>query len=249
MANHLSAIGFPADSEADVMAVVERAGREGHAIPSRSGAYYVLAPGGGPELWVQIRRDKKGQPKFAGFNPHFRGDARMRFGAIAAIRSDDYPMEGTLEGWADPADETPESGVFPLSVEIPDFEISVADIVFLRTLEIQISAFAHLATCFLDANAFVRDGVKMGGVGMATKSFIPLGAFKGEKASTAFFCGEILKAQVKTNPSGGGKYNYVLVDTLGGQIDMVADMSVLIGEPRVGGIAQCQGWLSARLAE
>jgi hypothetical protein len=249
MASHLSAIGFTAGSKADVWALVERAGREGRAIPSRTGAYYVLAPEGGPELWVQIRRDENGQPKFDGFNPHFRGPARMRVAAVAAMRRDDYPMEGTLEGWADPADETPESGVFPLSVDIPDFDISVADMVFPRTLEIQISAFAHLVTCFLDANAFARDGVKMGGVGMATKSFIPLGAFKGEKPSTALFCGEILEAQVKTNPSGGGRYQHLLVDTLGGQIDMVADMSVLIGEPRVGGIAQCQGWLSARLAE
>ena len=104
------------------MAVVQRAGREGRPIPSRTGTYYLLAPGGGPELWVQIRMDKDGQSKLAGFNPHFRGHARMRFGAIGAQPAIDFPMEGTLEGWADAADETPESGIFPLSVEVPDFE-------------------------------------------------------------------------------------------------------------------------------
>src|SRR5205823_1909451 len=81
------------------MAVVQRAGREGRPIPSRTGTYYLFAPGGGPELWVQIRMDKDGQSKLAGFNPHFRGHARMRFGAIGAQPATDFPMEGTLEGW------------------------------------------------------------------------------------------------------------------------------------------------------
>jgi len=248
MASHLSSIGFRANSEAEVMAVVQRAGREGRPIPSRTGTYYLLAPGGGPELWVQIRRDKDGQPELAGFNPHFRGHARMRFGAIGAQPAPDYPMEGTLEGWADPADETPESGVFPLSVEVPDFEISVADMTFPRNLEIQIAAFAHLATCFPDESAFARDSVKMGGARMARKSFIPLGAFKDAKPSTALFCGEILEAHLKTNSTSREQYQHLLVDTLGGQIDVVADAGVLVGKPGAGCIVQCQGWLSARLA-
>ena len=231
------------------MAVVQRAGREGRPIPSRTGTYYLLAPGGGPELWVQIRMDKDGQSKLAGFNPHFRGHARMRFGAIGAQPAIDFPMEGTLEGWADPADETPESGIFPLSVEVPDFEISVADMTFPRNLEIQIAAFAHQATCFPDESAFARDSVKMGGAGMARKSFIPLGAFKDAKPSTALFCGDIREAHLQTNPTSRATYHHLLVETLGGQIDMVADMSVLVGKPRAGGIVQCQGWLSARLAE
>ena len=84
---------------------------------------------------------------------------------------------------------------------------------------------------------------------MAAQSFIPLGAFKGQEPSTGLFCGEILEAQVKVNPATGGRYHHLHVETLGGQIDVVADISVLIGEARVGGIAQCEGWLSARLAE
>jgi hypothetical protein len=173
----------------------------------------------------------------------------MRFGATRAERAHEYPLEGTLEGWADPADETPESGTYPLSVDVPDFEISIADILFPRNLDIQVAAFAHLATCFPDEEAFAADGVKMGGRGMAAKSFIPLGQFKDQQPSTALFCGEILEAQIKVNPATSGKYHHLLVETLGGQIDIVADIGVLLGEPRVEGIAQCQGWLSARLAE
>jgi hypothetical protein len=115
-------------------------------------------------------------------------------------------------------------------------------------VDIQVAAFAHTATCFLDQEALARDGLKMGGPGMAAKSFIPLGAFKGQQPSTGLFCGEILEAEVKINPATGGTYQHLLVETLGGQIDVVADLTVLSGETRIGGIVQCQGWLSARLA-
>ena len=248
MPSHLSSIGFPAVSKEDVMAVIQRAAREGLPIPSRKGEYVLWAPGGGPELWVQIETKQKGQRTLAGFHPHFRGQARMKFGATGAKASEAYPLEGVLYGWVDPEDENPESGAFPISLDVPDFELAMANVTFPRNVDIQVAAFAHTATCFLDQDALARDGLKMGGPGMAAKSFIPLGAFKGQQPSTGLFCGEILEAEVKINPATGGTYQHLLVETLGGQIDVVADLTVLSGETRIGRIVQCEGWLSARLA-
>ena len=50
MPSHLTSIGFPAVSKEDVMAVIQKAAREGLPIPSRKGEYVLWAPGGGPEL-------------------------------------------------------------------------------------------------------------------------------------------------------------------------------------------------------
>ncbi len=210
MPSHLSSIGFVAASKEDFMAVVQQAASKGRLIHARTAEYCLWEPGGGPELWVQLQITQQGQRTLLGFNPHFRGLARMRFGATGATASSEYPLEGNLEGWADPVDEKPESGVFPISLAVPDFELSVAGLTFPRNLDIQVAAFAHKLTCFPDEEAFERE--------------------------------------LKVNPAAGGRYHHLFVETLGGQVDVVADPSVLVGEASVGGIVQCEGWLSARLA-
>src|SRR6266550_8870482 len=249
MPSHLSSIGFVAASKEDFMAVVQQAASKGRLIHARTAEYCLWEPGGGPELWVQLQITQQGQRTLLGFNPHFRGLARMRFGATGATASSEYPLEGNLEGWADPVDEKPESGVFPISLAVPDFELSVAGLTFPRNLDIQVAAFAHKLTCFPDEEAFEREGPKMiGDRGMAKKSLIPMGSFEGQQPSTAIFCGEIMGAELKVNPAAGGRYHHLFVETLGGQVDVVADPSVLVGEASVGGIVQYEGWLSARLA-
>jgi hypothetical protein len=127
--------------------------------------------------------------------------------------------------------------------------VSLAGLTFPRNLDVQIAAFAYRLGCFPDEQAFEREGLKTpGGIGMAAKSFIPLDIFEGQRPSTALFCGEIVGIEVTANPATGQTYHHLLIETLGGQIDVVADPSVVVGEAHPGGIVQCAGWLSARLA-
>ena len=90
---------------------------------------------------------------------------------------------------------------------------------------------------------------------MASKSFIPSGLFspdgKRDKMSRhdrfGIFAGEIKEFELKTNELSGEKFYWFLVETLGGEVDVVADPKLIPNEPKIGGIVSGQFWLSGRL--
>jgi hypothetical protein len=63
----------------------------------------------------------------------------------------------------------------------------------------------------------------------------------------AFFTGHILKAEKRINGSSGLPFWWLLLDSLKGTFDIVAAPKSLREEPRVGGIAQGNFWLSGRV--
>jgi len=93
----------------------------------------------------------------------------------------------------------------------------------------------------------------------AAKSFVPVGlfAFDAENESVDLsivrpigkFTGEIKEYELKTNELSGEKFYWFLIDTFGGEVDIVADVKLISGEPNIGGIVSGQFWLSGRITE
>lgn len=87
----------------------------------------------------------------------------------------------------------------------------------------------------------------------AAESFIPSGLFHvGEGSSPraeAIFTGRIIETSEILNEQSKNKFTWVLIKTLGGEIDVVIDHELVTKELRVGGILSGSFWLSAKFID
>jgi hypothetical protein len=250
--SHLSDLGFTVTME-EFQRLVMQAATEGEVLPSAHGCYVRWSPGAGIELWVQADSEKQ----LVGCNPHFAGAGRMRVGLIKPLGNPERPLDGGFYGWADPKDAEPESGEYPFVADAPDYDLIQERFTPLRTVEVQIAAFAHELHCFADEAAF--DASQEGKPGFAAESFIPTGLFHHDieqleaqttrEQAQALFCGHILQAEQRTNPTTGSVFHALLVRTLGGTVDVVADPALVQDRPTVGGIVHGTFWLSGRILD
>ncbi len=65
--------------------------------------------------------------------------------------------------------------------------------------------------------------------------------------ATGIFTGIIKQFEKKRNELTSEEFYWLLVDTLGGEVDVVADIRYFEKEPVVNGILQGQFWLSGQL--
>ncbi len=197
---------------------------------------------------MQIGRDRE----FAGINPHFHGPARMRVGLTAYMPSETPSvLDGSFHGWSEPAmQEGGEEmgGTYPFVFDAPDASVH-RNLTLPKIVEVQVAAFAHEIALFENEAAFyashTEDSLKMG-----AESFIPSGLFgdrEGKTKALGLFVGKILAAEQKTNSLTQESYWWALVQTLGGQFDVVIDPELLEGPPVVGGLLQGSFWLSGRI--
>ncbi len=63
----------------------------------------------------------------------------------------------------------------------------------------------------------------------------------------AIFAGVIKEFELKKNALSGNNFYWFLVDTLGGETDVVADIKLVPIEPQIGGVVSGQFWLSGKL--
>ena len=136
--------------------------------------------------------------------------------------------------------------------DVPDHKI-VSNIVLPQTLDIQLSAFAQEFSYYESETAFSsgqEDEPKW-----AAQSFVPSGLFNfdeekdsGPPEALGIFAGVIKESEKKTNQFTEQDYYWMLVDTLGGEIDVVADLRYFDQKPpQKGGVVHGQFWLSGRL--
>ncbi|MCF7788991.1 MAG: hypothetical protein K9N47_22895 [Prosthecobacter sp.] len=216
-------------------------------LPSIDGTYLQWRSTCGAELWLQIDRNRE----YAGINPHFHGPARMRVGLTAYMPSETPSvLDGSFHGWSEPAvaaESNEMTGTYPFVFDAPDASVHRN-----QTLpiigEVQIAAFAHEIALFEDEATFyaaqTEDSLKM-----AAESFIPSGLFGDREGTKArgLFVGKILAVEHKTNSLTNISYWWALVQTLGGQFDVVIDPALVERQPVVGGLVQGSFWLSGRI--
>jgi hypothetical protein len=256
MVSHFNSIGFSVRTESEFVAVLERACREGRSAAEEPagadgpGRYAVWSPngGGGAQMWVQ--QDAAG--RVIGCNPHYAGRGRVRLGVTAVRPDPDHPLDGALYGWVNPdSDSLPDSGDYPVLIDLPDYRNVAAALGNPpRTLTLQVAAFAHELTLFESEEEYEGHRSLSESLKFAATAFLPSGLFCPEPApplAHAIFAGRIEAWERHHNAATGEPFYALLVRTLGGTYDVVADPSQVEVTPRVGGIARGSFWLSGRV--
>ncbi len=251
--SNLSDIGFPVRNEQDVNQMLMDIMKNLKTIPCPPrGYYFKFEDKSGAEIYMQTNDAQE----IMGFNPAFVGKSQRKVGLTKIIERDTSDLDGAFYAWANPTDEDVEhTGDYPFVFDVPDFRTK-DNIELPKVLDIQLTAFAsNDFQVFSDKKDF--DSTQNGEPKVASKSFIPKGLFYvGENGEIvdieppqahAILTGEIKDFELRTNEWTGEKFYWFLVETFGGEIDVVADSKLLEGEPSVGGILKGSFWLSGKI--
>jgi len=247
--SNLSDIGFPVQSEQDVNVLITETINYVESIKCPQGFYLRFADASGAEIYLQGNNEQE----LIGFNPHFAGKSRRKVGLTKAIERDSSELDGGFHAWANPIKNEPESGDYPFVFDVPDFRM-IENLQFPQTCEIQLTAFASNDFKIYESKKDyfnAQDSEPK----FASKSFIPSGLFTPDDNTTAIepprpvgiFAGEVKEFELKTNELSNEKFYWFLVNTLGGEVDVVADVKLISIEPQIGGIVNGQFWLSGRI--
>ena len=246
MPSHMSDIGFQLNSQDDFHQLASQACEEGEALETDNGTYIRWAPGEGIELWAQLDRDND----VIGLNPHFRGKGLMRVGLVQEVsRPEGTPLDGSFHAWANPPEDDPEEGEFPLVFDVPNYQLRKVQLPSI--LHVQLAAFAHELQSYESDEAYEQSQSEE--IKFASKSFISSGLFGPEGGATepplahALFTGHVRETSIVTNPVTGNGFCWAKVRTLGGDVDVVADPVLLNGLLVEGGVISGSFWLSGFL--
>ena len=250
--SNLSDIGFPVQSEQDVNVLITETIKYVESVKCKHGFYLRFADSSGAEIYLQGNNEQE----LIGFNPHFAGRSRRTVGLTKAIERDSSQLDGGFYAWANPVETNGEiSGEYPFVFDVPEFRLH-DEINLPLICEIQLTAFAsNDFEMFADEKAF--DESQESELKYASKSFIPVGLFAFDEENGEIdlsvvrpigrFAGEIKEFELKTNELSNEKFYRFLVETLGGEIDVVADVKLIKEGPKIGGIVSGQFWLSGIL--
>lgn len=247
--SNLSDIGFPTPDEQAINEMIMHVLEVAKPIKCSHGFYLKYSDPSGAEIYLQGNFEQE----LIGFNPHFAGKSIRTVGITNAIERESSVLDGGFHTWANPANEDVEvSGEYPFVFDLPDFRSNeIKEFPAIR--EIQLTAFASNDFQIFESE---EDYYKAQAEEphMASKSFIPSGLFSpdGTEADTpprpiGMFVGEIKEYELKINELSGEKFYSFLVETLGGEVDVVADPKLVPDEPDIGGIVRGSFWLSGRL--
>ena len=212
------------------------------------GFYLKFSDASGAEIWLQGNFEQE----LIGFNPHFAGKSRRTVRLTTVIERVSSALDGGFHAWASPGGD---AGEYPFVFDAPDFLLTAIS-QFPHVCEIQLTAFASNEFEIFENEEIYYNSSEDKPM-MASKSFVPSGLFLPDEAKTpiepprpiGIFAGEIKEYELKTNELSGEKFYWFLVETLGGETDVVADPKLIPNEPKIGGIVSGQFWLSGRILQ
>lgn len=253
MPSHFSSIGISITSSTALEALAARLirGKSCEVFGTSQGRYFRHRSTCGAELWLQADRRRR----LMGANPHFTGPGRLEAALTGRVqRPGESELDGALEGWAAPAlPGRPDSGQYPLVFDVPDAARHLG-LTFPRSEPVQVAAFAHELTLWPDEAAYLAappagDPAKAG-PRLAVRSFVPTGLFGDSQdppRAEAALTGVVQEAARRVNELTGDVFWWILLASLGGTFDVVADPELVKTPIRPGAVAQGTFWLSGRL--
>jgi hypothetical protein len=269
MTDHFSVIGFKAGSAEELADVVRKLPDTGaYSQPCGPGYYYRWQSDGGYELWVHLAK-QSGQDDeklgIVGVTPFFHGKGRM---PVRVMKKRQRPSDNAFEGAAfveiEPGRRPHQCATVAL-LDIVDYALW-ANRVTPFLAQAQIAAFPHNLDIFASERAFA--GAQVGQqVPFEPESLFASGLFSTaaeaggstvfhdpskadfDAPSRAFFTARVLNCELRRNSVTGQSFHAALVKTLGGTIDLVADLGQVGDALRPGCIVQGEFWLCARLIE
>jgi hypothetical protein len=150
MASHFSDIGFPNANQDEIVKLAIHAAESGDRYSTSLGDYILWSPGEGAELWVHVM----GDDNITQLHPHYAGTSRMLCSITDLILKSEYPLEGSISGWACVSPEHPDIGAYPLTANVPDFVRHFHGLVLPVVIFLQVTAFAQQVIYFPDDDAF-----------------------------------------------------------------------------------------------
>ncbi len=247
--SNLSDIGFPVRGEQDVNEILMNALKHTEVVTCDRGVYLKFSDESGAELYLQGNKEQE----LIGFNPHFAGKSRRNVSLTESIQRDSSELDGGFYAWAVP-NESGDNGEYPFVFDVPDFR-TIGGECFPELCEIQLTAFA--------SNDFEMSGGQNEShfaagsePTIASWSFVSNGLEALEEIDEtdltlarpiATVSGEVKQFERKSNTLSGEEFCWLLVETLGGEIDIVIDPKYLTSEPQIGGIVNGTFWLSGRV--
>lgn len=250
--SNLSDIGFPTPDEQAVNDMIWHVIEMTSPIHTSHGIYLKFSDESGAEIYLQGNEAQE----LIGFNPHFAGKSRRKVGLTNKIERDSSELDGGFYGWANPSDKHFEnSGEYPFVFDVPDFRtVEIADFPVIK--EIQLTAFASNDFKMFSNEKDFSDSQESEAKN-ASKSFAANGLSAlnetdevielNEVRPIGMFTGEIKEFEMRTNKVSGEKFYWFLVETLGGEVDVVCDPKFVTQEPEIGGIVSGQFWLSGKI--
>ena len=246
--SNFSNIGFNVTTQEDFQQLLEKVYPKSKPIKANEGIYSVYSDSSGAELYIQFNRKKN----CIGANPHFKGKSKRTVCLTHAVVRTESKLDGAFHCWANPLEvNNPDSGDYPFVFDLPDFK-TIGPVDFPKSHDIQLTAFAHELSIY-DSEKDYHDS-QTSEPKFAIQSFIPSGLFslgnnKDPNPPQAYciFSGIIKQYERKRNALTGAEFYWLLVDTLSGEVDVVADLSYFKKDPVVNGIVKGQFWLSGQL--
>jgi len=247
--SNFSNIGFNVTTQEEFQLLLEKAYATSKPIKINEGAYSVYTDNSGAELFMQFNKKNE----LLGANPHFKGKSKRTVCLTNTVERLESELDGAFHCWADPSEENnPDSGEYPFVFDLPDFKI-IGQIDFPKKFDIQLTAFAQELSIYDSEKEY--DESQTSEPKWATQSFIPSGLFsfaEGENnpsppKATGMFTGIIKEFAKKRSELTNEEFYWLLVDTLGGEVDVVADIRYFEKEPVLNGIVQGHFWLSGQL--
>ena len=246
--SNFSNIGFNVETEEAFQELLAKAFQLSQPVKISEGSYSVFTDSSGAQLYIQFND----QNECIGANPYFQGKSKRTVCLTATVERTESELDGAFHCWADPSEENyPDSGAYPFVFDLPDFK-TIAPIEFPKNLDIQLTAFAHELSMYESEKAYAESQTSE--LKFAAQSFIPTGLFSsaeesdpGPAQASGFFTGLIKQWEHKKNGMTGEAFSWLLVDTLGGEVDVVADSRYFENEPKINGVIQGEFCLSGRL--
>lgn len=244
MSSHFTAIGFPVREMREYWALAQRAAEAGERLPLPGERTLIRwAPGGGPEIWVQV--DASGAALMA--TPFFATDDTYRIAITGAGPSDDEGYEGWVDGWLNPTeDDEPYSGVFPLRVDLVNYARVRPHLRPEGVIAVRLVVIMHDVTLYPDAQAY--EAVKEITYRPPMQSFTSsihhaLEEPAGDGDATALVTGYVSEARAMTNTATGEPFWWLRIATTGVTMSLVADREALPADPRAGMVLAGSGWV------
>ena len=244
----LSNIGFNIDTEDDFVSLIEKSFETASQIEVPWGFYIHFIDSSGAELWTQLNLDGE----FIGFHPHFHGISRRVVSITRQIEGEESELDGMFHAWANPAElSEPESGDYPFVFNVPDMKV-LDEMDYPQNVEIQLTAFATDLEFYPNEDDYY--GSQDEELQFAVESFMPIGLFEEDENDEnpepyAVFSGVVQQSEKRKNEMTGEEFYWMLVDTLGGEVDVVVSTDLCESLPNPLSIIQGQFWLSGRILD
>ncbi len=254
--DHAISLGwYPTGEREDLTALLAFVCTRGSIVLGKRAFYIRFLDESGADLWVAVDPPKTDSYEIAGVTPHFVGRSVVTLSSLGpAGREEDEWYEGRYLVTIGEGDDQIRGAL----LEAPNFDVT-GPLETGTTVRGQVSVCAENVRVYEDEDAFDRDPPIAGRIVpgsepllLEKKSFFPVGLLLGaghKGVPYGHFTGTVVDAELRTNKYSGKEFIWALVQSVGGEYDVVSARARWSSFPAKGQIVSVKsGWMSVIVA-